>query len=143
MGLFGIFGKKNNQRKTEDETISEVQPTHQEASCSKKKDGINLKSVLNEEGIHLLLTDLGCVAAKMPDTADKAVLLAVQEMIKTDGIIPKEVLDLCIVSTQDMIDGAESTFGFIMPGHAALLEKLKSLQESSAPDGKKEMESAK
>ena len=64
-------------------------------------------------------------------TEEINVVRAVCELVSVTGRIPKQALQLCVLSAQDMIDGVASTFGLSMGGHNALLEKLKKLQDAS------------
>lgn len=105
------------------------------AKASPSPDQIDLNTVLPEEGLRLLATDLSCLADKLHaqnvGTDEIQVVRAVSEMVSGTGVIPKQALALCIAATQDAIDGVASTFGLSMGGHNALLEKLKKLQEEN------------
>ena len=107
MGLFN-FGKKQNQEK---------------AGVRK----IDLKSILSEEEIRLLITDLTTVASKVQGDG-RAIVTATAGMFTESGVIPVQGLDLCFAAVQDSL-GTFSAFGMIPAGHTALLEKLKKMKE--------------
>lgn len=128
--------KSADDRKPETQTIrsASVRSTKtEETAASPSADQIDLRSVLNEEELRLLATDLSCLADKLQaqgvGTEEVNVVRVVSELVSRTGCIPKQALNLCVLATQDMVDSVASTFGLSMGGHNALLEKLKKLQD--------------
>lgn len=94
---------------------------------------IDLNSVLDREEIRLLSMELSCLADKLQaqgiGTDEIQVVRAVSELVPNPGVIHKQVLNLCVLATQNMVYSVASPFGLFMGGHNALLEKLKKMQE--------------
>ena len=114
--------------------LSKGQSRQAESTASAASaDMIDLNSVLDREEIRLLSTDLSCLADKLQaqgfGTDEVQVVRAVSELVSTPGVIHKQMLNLCVLATQDMVDSVGSTFGLSMGGHNTMLEKLKKLQE--------------
>lgn len=107
MGLFNFRKNKSNDK----------QPP---AKANVNK--IDMKSLLSEDEIRLLITDLNTVAGKVQGDG-KSVINATTEMITGSGVIPVQCLDLCIAAVQDTL-GTFSAFGLAPAGNTALLEKL-------------------
>ena len=105
----GLFGFKKDKEK------------------SAAKDKIDLKKVLDAQEIRLLSTDLRVTGDKMP--ASKQIFEATAQLVEKNGVIPKQGLDLCIASVQNVVDSMASAFGFMLGGNSALLDKLKALKE--------------
>ena len=106
--------EKKNESGTADSAPAKTTP-HETAEAAPFADQIDLRSVLNEEEIRLLGTDLSCMADKLQaqgvGTEEINVVRAVCELVSVTGRIPKQALQLCVLSAQDMIDGFASTFG--------------------------------
>ena len=111
MGLFG-FGKKKAE-------------SARQKPSAEKNETLNLKSILNEEEIRLLVTDLNTVAGKVPSDK-RSIVTAMADLVQKNGTIPMQGLSLCIAAVQESL-GTFAAFGLAPSGHTALLEKLKKL----------------
>ena len=113
-----------------------AQPVKPEpAKAAPAADMIDLNTVLDKEDLRLLSTDLSCLADKLQaqgiGSDEIKTVRTVSGLVSGTGIIPKQALKLCVLASQDMVDGVASTFGLSMGGHNAMLEKLKKLQEEN------------
>lgn len=125
--------KRDRERETQTARSASVQPAKTEGTTAPpSSDQVDLNTVLNEEELRLLATDLSCLADKLQaqgvGTEEINVVRVVSELVSRTGCIPKQALNLCVLASQDMVDSVASTFGLSMGGHNALLEKLKKLQ---------------
>ena len=116
MGLFSnIFGK-------EKEKVPVVQ-----------NGKVNLKSLLSEEEVRLLVTDLGLIENKV-DPQSRNIVIAAKELAEEKGTVALPVLDLYIAAVQSAVD-MFSAFNMVPGGTTALLEKLKSAKSENSNTG--------
>ena len=109
-------------KKKRDEKTQGSDPAKQSSAKTASANKVNLKAKLSGEEMRILISDLQACADKVPKN-DKHIITATTEILQTSGVIPVQVLDLCIAAVQEALS-MFSALGMQPASHTELLEKL-------------------